>query len=233
MLPKNQTPRPNGGPQRNWRLWRLVIAWAIALTLAVIILMVFRQQMVSADGGDASEAGTYSTSLATEIPGVATCAPRGPTLYDGLNTGAVRPTGPDNEGEAESIVSKGCGTSRVWVATLTVGGASDSNVSYLGFAPPLDPEGGALDDTEFSHGGVDYTVETLFYQVVSGGVEQLVFDAGAPLSDKLVLQVGHRQFFVSDSLKLGTDGDIHAWRLNRSLNWTVGQSVGLQIRAMR
>ena len=75
-------------------------------------------------------------------------------------------------------------------------------------------------------------MEALFYQEQVGGVKQIVFHAGAPLPDELVLQAGHRQFYIYDSLKLGANEDIHAWRLDQPLDWAEEQTVGLQIRAM-
>ena len=138
----------------------------------------------------------------------------------------------EKEQDIDSTISKGCETSMVRVATMTMGGASDASTSYLGYAPPLDPNGGGLDDTDFSYDGMDYIVEALFYQEQVGGVKQIVFPAGAPLPVELVLQAGHRQFHIYDSLKLGANEDIHAWRLDQPLDWAEEQTVGLQIRAM-
>ena len=77
MSPRKQGAELNGSPRKSWRLWRLLIAWAIAIAVAAVILMVLRQPMVSAD-----ERGTEQNVApsAAEITGVATCAPRGPDL---------------------------------------------------------------------------------------------------------------------------------------------------------
>ena len=128
MCPRKQGAEPNNSSRKSWRLWRLLIAWAIAIAVAAVILMVFRQPMVSAD-----ESGTEKNvaTSAAEITGVATCAPRGPDLYDGLNVESSRQIEQEKEQGADSTISKGCETSRVWVATMTVGGASDASTSYL------------------------------------------------------------------------------------------------------
>ena len=77
MSPRKQGAEPNDRPRKSWRLWRLPIAWAIAIAVAAVILMVVRQPMVSAD-----ERGTEKNvaQSAAEMTGVATCAPRGPDL---------------------------------------------------------------------------------------------------------------------------------------------------------
>ena len=230
MSPKKQANERDDAPRKIPRHWRLLIAWAIALTLAAIILMVFRQPMVSADTGGATGAANSRASPGPEVAGVATCEPGWPALFDSISMEALGQTGSGVREGADSIAPKGCGPSWVWSATMTVGEASDSSTSYLGYSPSLGADGGGLDDTDFSYDGVDYIIESLYYLEHDSGVMQLVFYAAAPLPDELVLQAGHQQFFVSDSLKLGANGDIHAWRLDRPLNWTEGQTVELQIR---
>ena len=42
---------------------------------------------------------------------------------------------------------------------MTVGMASDSTVTFLGYLPAFDPPEGDLDDTSFSHDGVEYSVD--------------------------------------------------------------------------
>ena len=231
--PKKQCPEPRRGAPRKWSNWRLVAAWLVALTVAAIILLIFRPSMARADPlSPFAEPALHQAYGGQALTDITRCGPLDLAIDRTLPLTAVlhNPEGPDKT--VNSTVSKGCGTHRIWSATITVGGASDSTVTYLGYAPPLAPDGGDVDSTEFTYKGVEYHLEALFYQEHIGGVRQLVFDAGAPLPDNLVLQVDHRQFFVSDSLKLGANGDIHAWRLSRTLNWTAGQTLGLQIRAM-
>ena len=113
----------------------------------------------------------------------------------------------------------------VWSANMVVGEASDPTVTYLGYAPPLSPDGGALDVTSFSHDGMDYTVTGLFLQEAIGGFRQLVFDAGARLPDDLILKAGEDEFLVSESALYGINQDIHGWVLDDSLGWTDGQVI--------
>ena len=232
--PKKQCLEPWRKAPRKWSHWRLLAAWLVALTVAAIILLTFRPSMARADPSLQSlEPAPHQAYGGQALTDIARCGPLDLAIDRTMPLTAFlhNPEGPDKT--VNSTVSKGCGAHRIWSATLTVGGASDSTVTYLGYAPPLAPDGGGLDSTEFTYKGVEYHLEALFYQEHISGVRQLVFDAGAPLPENLVLQVDHRQFFVSDSLKLGSDGDIHAWRLSRSLNWTAGDTVGLKLRATR
>ena len=117
----------------------------------------------------------------------------------------------------------------VWSANMVVGEASDPTVTYLGYAPPLSPDGGALDVTSFSHDGMDYTVTGLFLQEAISGFRQLVFDAGARLPDDLILKVGKDEFLVSESALYGIKQNIHGWVLDASLGWTEGQVIELEL----
>ena len=113
----------------------------------------------------------------------------------------------------------------VWEANLTVGVASDSTITYLGYAPPLSPDGGDLDVTTFSHDGVDYTVRGIYLQESIGGFRQLIFDGGARLPEDLFLEVGDDQFLVSESNLYGLNQNFHGWVMDESLGWTEGQVI--------
>ena len=128
---------------------------------------------------------------------------------------------------SEPVISLPQRLPTVWKANLLVGEASDSQQAYMGYMPAMSPREGDLDDTTFTHDGVEYTVLTIFYQEV-GRVRQLVFASDPQLPDELILEIGEDEFPVADSLKLGADGNIHAWRLDSSLGWAEGQS--LQVR---
>ncbi len=119
----------------------------------------------------------------------------------------------------------------VWCATLTVGYSSDSTITYLGYTPALALSGGSLDNTAFTYEDVDYTVENLFYQDFAGTVRQVIFEANYQLPDELILRLGDDEFFVSDSLVLGANENIHAWRLESGLGWVEGQTVEATLRA--
>ena len=230
---KKRNSDPGRQGPRRWSAWRILTAWIVALTVAAAILIAFRQEMAMANAPPPVENGIYQVNSNHGQMELSECSSGGQIFFKGTEIAELSPPDSRYPREAASEISKGCGLKRVWTATMTVGVASDSTITYKGYAPPLAPDGGDLDDTEFSHKGIDYRVEAVFYQEVIGGIRQLVFTAGSPLSDELVLQAGHRQFFVSDSLKLGSNGDIHAWRLNRPLIWAQGQTVELQLRATR
>ena len=113
----------------------------------------------------------------------------------------------------------------VWCSTLTVGYNADSRITYLGYTPAMSPSGGSLDSTVFTYEDVDYTIENLFYQEFAGTVRQVVFEANLQLPDELILRLDDDEFFVSDSLVLGANENIHAWWLDSSIEWTEGQTV--------
>ena len=113
----------------------------------------------------------------------------------------------------------------VWQATLTVGEASDSINTYRGYVPSLSPPVGDLGDTVFAYGGVEYTVENLFYQQFADSVRQLVLNTGTRLPARLALTVGMDQFLVSHSTLLGPNQNIHVWRLDSDICWEEGQEM--------
>ncbi len=119
----------------------------------------------------------------------------------------------------------------VWCATLTVGNNADSRITYLGYTPAMSPSGGSLDNTAFTYEDVEYTVENLFYQEFAGTVRQVVFEANYQLPDELILRLDDGEFFVSNSLVLGADENIHTWWLDSSLEWTEGQTIEVSMMA--
>ena len=120
----------------------------------------------------------------------------------------------------------------VWSAEITVGTAEDPGnpiLVYTGYFPLNSGTAGALDDTGFSHDGVDYDIRAIFEQGFSGTVHQLIFEADHPLHDNLVLQVDDDQFQVSESKALGSDRNIHSWMLEESLGWEEGALVPIAL----
>ena len=230
---KKQYSDPGSRGQRKWSAWRILTAWIVALTVAAVILIAFRHEMAMANEPPPVVDGIYRVSSNHGQVELSECSTGGQISFERTEIAVLSPPDSLYPREVASEISKGCGLKRVWTAAMTVGVASSSTITYKGYAPPPAPDGGDLDDTEFSHKGIDYRVEAVFYQEAIGGIRQLVFTAGSPLPDELVLQADHRQFFVSDSLKLGSNGNIHAWRMNRPLNWTQGQTVQLQLRATK
>ena len=116
----------------------------------------------------------------------------------------------------------------VWTANLVVGEASNSSTTYLGYLPSMSPPEGQLDITTFTYDGVEYSIRSLFYQEV-GQARQLVLSTDQQLPDELVLEIGGMEYPVADSLKMGTDGNIHGWRLESDLGWTEDQRLEVSL----
>ncbi len=215
----------------NAHFLRLAIILAFGLTTALIAFAAAGQQAAHAAGID--DPGNRQPLYASngELP----------LLPDGNSEGGIAnnpklisPMDPALVGEQGSA---GCGRPPkpiipipqedeiVWEASLTVGEASNSNITYLGYAPPLSPDGGGLDVTTFSHDGVDHTVHSLYLQETPAGFRQLVMDADARLPEELVLKTGEDEFPVSESILFGLHQDFHGWRMDESLGWTEGQVI--------
>ena len=231
---KKQMPDPECKTRNRRSAWRLLTAWLVALAVAAVILLAFRHPMASA----------YESAVNPERPPPLCLQQAGceDQVYDPLDlaTGSANGDELAAPGEVNAIVSGSaefgaasdegrCGPPAVWRAIMTVGMASDSTVTFLGYLPAFDPPEGDLDDTSFSHDGVEYSVDGLFFQDDAGGVKQLVFDAEIQLPDDLVLRIGNREFPVSESLKLGSGGSIHAWRMDDSLGWIEGEVMRVRL----
>ena len=117
----------------------------------------------------------------------------------------------------------------VWSANLEIGRASDSSTTYLGYIFGTLDSQGELSSTTFLYGGAEYTILTLYYQE-AGKIRQLVLSSDLQLPSDLILEIGGRQYPVAESLKLGADENIHAWRLASGLGWTEGQHLEVRLR---
>ena len=115
----------------------------------------------------------------------------------------------------------------VWAARMTVGEATDSEVTRLGYVPDAtEPNSqGSLENNTFSYVGVDYTAQALFYQRMTGGDQQLVFKTDKPLPEHLVLHVGSHRFFVCETDAPRSEGGAHVWTLDQDLGWTEGRTT--------
>ena len=90
----------------------------------------------------------------------------------------------------------------VWSATLTVGRASDSKTTYMGYFSSPEITGGALDVNTFIDDGVGYRIIYLVFQQTCS-VQQLVLNTDKTLPNGLILQAGDDPFPVADSDALG------------------------------
>ena len=105
------------------------------------------------------------------------------------------------------------------VETDTVGGDSYSHM--------ISPS----DNVLITHEDVDYAITHLFVQEHDDGrVRQLVLSADKTLPDDVVVQIGDSLFPVADALKLGSNGNIHTWRLDESsLVWSEGEAIVISL----
>ena len=111
----------------------------------------------------------------------------------------------------------------VWSEDLTMEEDSDTFNTYFRLLVPSD-------NVVFTHDAVDYTVMNLFIQEFDNNrVRQLVFEVHIPLPDDLALQIDDIQFDVADARKLGTNRNIHIWRLGSRLESVDGQAMEVSL----
>ena len=114
----------------------------------------------------------------------------------------------------------------VWATFMTVGVATDGNMTYTGYMPgAVSGAEGSLAHRSFTHGDTDYNVLALFHQQVNGGVQQLTLIADRQLPEYLVFYAGNDEFKVSESVTMGAGQNIHVWRVDSGPGWTEGQRV--------
>lgn len=204
-----------------------IILWTLALALALVVLTNLQTDSVDAAGPQATyEPRPATVDGASGLVSEPFCEPRG---FPGHHTMADVWSA-----EMEHAIGSGSGAissadetemETVWSAEMTVGTAAESRnpiLVYTGYFPLNSGTAGALDDTGFSHDGLDYNIRAIFEQEFSGTVHQLIFEADHPLHDNLVLQVDDDQFLVSESRVLGSGRNIHSWMLEESLGWEEG-----------
>ena len=108
----------------------------------------------------------------------------------------------------------------VWSQEMMVEKDTVGGQSYSHMVSPSD-------NLIITHEDVDYAITNLFVQEYDDGrVRQLVLEADKTLPDDVAVQIGDRQFPVADALQLGSNGNIHAWRLDESsLVWSEGEAI--------
>ncbi len=70
MTPRKQFDKPDSEIHKKWSAWRLLSTWAIALAVAAVILIFFRDQSVCTDEPPVSERGflqAHSNEVNTEV----------------------------------------------------------------------------------------------------------------------------------------------------------------------
>ena len=232
MAPQIMRPDERHGYEpRRQITFRTIILSTLALALALIV--VSNLQIGSVDAAEPQH--TYEPSPApvdsngSGIQPDLICEPLAmpgnPTMDEVRSAEMEHAIGP---GSWVSSSANDTEMETVWSANMTVGRATDSAnflLIYTGYFPINSNYGGSLDDTDFSLDGVDYSVRSLVEQQSGATVRQLIFEAGEPLPDDLVLQVGDDQFQVSESTKLGSRRNIHSWMLDESLGWEEGATM--------
>ena len=127
--------------------------------------------------------------------------------------------------ETESAFSDSeAGFEAVWQANLTVGYATDSITTLLGYMPEVYGSDGALDLDSFSYDDQSFVIENLVFQQVLGGAMQLVLNANQRLPDDLVFQAKTQEYPIQESMALGLYNNIHIWRVDTPLDWTEGET---------
>lgn len=114
----------------------------------------------------------------------------------------------------------------VWATFMTAGTATDGTSTYTGYMPGagLGSEG-SLHGSSFTYGSTEYTVQGIFHQQVNDGVQQVVFVADKKLPEYLVFYADNTEFKLSESLVMGADENIRAWRVDADPGWSEGQRV--------
>lgn len=139
----NETHR---GARRPWKSWRLVTAWAVALAIAAIILLAFRNQTESATELRPSEPATYQRYDDGGWPEPGACAP-GVSLE--TNTHPLSQA-------AGQVPSRGVQPEAICLTSMTVGRVADDTSEFPGYlCPEVDSTGvvstsGSAGESDFS-----------------------------------------------------------------------------------
>ncbi len=210
-------------PRRGFKTAGLV---ALAVAVLVAATAVFQFDTTQAASQVATGLNALEThAVAQDFSGSARTA----GVWD-LGTDAMTASVPDiptHSNVAGSGTEEEAGPARevyVWATFMTVGMATDGNMTYTGYMPgaALGTEG-SLAHTSFTYADTDYTVLALFHQQVNGGFQQVVLSADKQLPENLVLYAGDDEFKVSESMTLGAKKNIHAWRVDSGPGWSEGQ----------
>ncbi len=130
---------------------------------------------------------------------------------------------PEGNGESSEVV--------VWSAVLTVGKSAISSIGYLGYVSGGGPETGSIDESAFTHWGVDYAVTALYHPIVAGDPNHLFLHLDKPLLGEMTLSVGDDVFAISDASVLGAKRNVYHWYLDAGLGWAAGQEIPVALTA--
>ena len=231
ILPKKRGSEQDCRMPRRWSNWRLLGAWVVALTVAAIILIIFRPSMARADEGTSGEPGAHAVHYVAGTTEQAACSPSGSDLYDGLELTAISPLDYNRTREGESTTPRGCDMTSVWSTTLAVGQLDGDTDTYLGYSATGNTAFGKLGDTDFHYNLQDYTVAALYYQYQENisTYKQLVISANTRLPSRLSLLIDGERFRVSESKVLGSNQNIHAWPLDEDPGWVEGLKLRVKM----
>ena len=230
MLPdNNQTRKTNSNNHRVARVARLAALLTSIAALGIVAAAAYKYHTVDAStdyveaqhgrewgsGVDAPVMPVNTDSLSARNSGSGTMVASSPLTRASPESGVTQ----------SHVDDSASATVYVWAARLVVGTATDSVTTYTGYIPDHVDQGrvSSLNPKTFTYGDVDYTIQALFLQQVIGGFQQLVFHADQRLPDHLILYVGNDSFSVSESVVMGSESNMHAWRLDEDLGWTAGQ----------
>ena len=163
MLPKRKPVEPDGGPQKCCRLLRLVIAWAIAIAVAAIILMVFRQPMVRAHEPPSTDGNPQFSYYEFANLQPATCRGGGFSALERIPATSILGY-PGFAKEPGMVRPDRCDMNSVWATTLTAGRMTGGMYTFYGYAANGDTYFGGTGVADFHHNWRDYTVKALYYQ---------------------------------------------------------------------
>ena len=210
------------------RIARLAVLFVLGIIASIVAFSAAGQQPAYAAGIDQSVPwqSTYASADSAPLP------PGGANdVQSGNNPSLISPTEPFEAGDRGNAR---CGNppkppaqedEEIWTATLTVGEASDSFLTYRGYIPGNFPDEGDLDTTSFTHEDVNYEVLGLYVQETITNFRQLVLFTDKPLPDGLTLTLGDDEFPVSSDNLLGSNTRIYGWPLEDNLRWTSGQVI--------
>ena len=217
---------------------RLVIAWAIAIAVAAIILMVFRQPMVRADEPPSTDGNPQFSYYEFANLQPATCRGGGFSALERIPATSILGY-PGFAKEPGMVRPDRCDMNSVWATTLTVGRMTGGTYTFYGYSANGDTYFGGTGVADFHYNWRDYTVKALYYQEDhyeedyyqddTSPQKQLVLDAGARLPDGLALRVDGNEFLISKSNVLSGEQTLHAWPLDEDPGWTEGQELNLEM----
>ncbi len=126
----------------------------------------------------------------------------------------------------------------VWTAEMTVGANNQLDFEQLGFLDIPDEQDGAywhetgsLNNTTFTHAGLDFTVNALYYTEFEGESQYLLVHSDQPLPAGLTLQFAEHQYNVADSVEIGWGESVYRWDLEINPGWAEGSTQVVSLTA--